>query len=157
LLPNLRNLQASDGFEKYVFVDQETLLTIAGHGSAPIHAFGQPVTTEGRFLDYEPVNGVLIPRRIVEVNWPRERCWPKSRSVIVEANTITDLSIFCPVPPTKTPLQDILESSTPNAPIRSASSIRIARSAEPIPKSTRAACSFTSAAAPQRVGEFSRL
>ena len=33
----------------------------------------------------------------------------ESRSVIVEANTITDLSIFIPAPRAKTPLQDILE------------------------------------------------
>jgi tetratricopeptide (TPR) repeat protein len=47
----------SDGFEKYLFVDQETFLTIASRLSAPIHAFGQAVTTESRFFDYEPVNG----------------------------------------------------------------------------------------------------
>ena len=99
----------SDGFEKYVFVDQETFLTIAGRGSAPIHAFGQAVTTEGRFLDYQPVNGVLIPRRIVEVELATGKVLAESRSVIVEANTITDVSIFSPAPRAKTPLQDILE------------------------------------------------
>jgi hypothetical protein len=90
-------------------VDQETFLTIAGRGSAPIHAFGQPVTTEGRILDYEPVNGVLIPRRIVEVELATGKVLAESRSVIVEANTITDVSIFSPAPRAKTPLQDILE------------------------------------------------
>jgi len=99
----------SDGFERYLFVDQETLLTIAGRISAPIHAFGQPVTTESRFLDYEPVNGVLIPRRTVEVEMATGKVLAESRSVIVEANTITDLSIFSPAPRAKTPLQDILE------------------------------------------------
>jgi hypothetical protein len=99
----------SDGFEKYVFVDQETFLTIAGRGSAPIHAFGQAVTTEGRFLDYQPVNGVLIPRRITEVELATGKVLAESRSVIVEANTISDVSIFSPAPRAKTPLQDILE------------------------------------------------
>ncbi len=40
----------SDGFEKYVFVDRDNFLTVAGRSSAPVHAFGDPVTSEGRFL-----------------------------------------------------------------------------------------------------------
>ena len=99
----------SDGFEKYLFVDKETFLILAGRGSAPIHAFGQPVTTEGRFLDYKPVNGVLIPRRTLEVELATGKVLADGRSVIVEANTITDVSIFSPAPRAKTPLQDILE------------------------------------------------
>ena len=99
----------SDGFEKYLFVDQETFLTFASRVSAPIHAFGQAVTTESRFSDYKPVNGVLIPRRIMEVELATGKVLAESRSVVVEANTITDLSIFSPAPRAKTPLQDILE------------------------------------------------
>ncbi|HVW10849.1 MAG TPA: hypothetical protein VHC90_19820 [Bryobacteraceae bacterium] len=99
----------SDGFQKYLFVDAGTFLTIAGRGSAPIHAFGAPVTTEGRFLDYQPVNGVLIPRRIIEVEIATGKVLADSRAVIVEANTIDDPSIFSPALRKKTPLQDLLE------------------------------------------------
>jgi tetratricopeptide (TPR) repeat protein len=99
----------SDGVQKLVFVDKETLLTIAGRGSAPIHAFGQPVTTEGRFLDYQPVNGVLTPRRIIEVEIATGKVLAESRAVTVEANTVEDVSIFSPAPRVKTVLQDMLE------------------------------------------------
>lgn len=99
----------SDGFRKYLFVDAQTFLTVAGRGSAPIHAFGAPVTTEGRFLDYQPVNGVLTPRRIIEVEIATGKVLADSRAVIEEANTITDPSIFSPAPRAKTPLQDFLE------------------------------------------------
>lgn len=99
----------SDGFQKYVFVDKETLLTDASRISAPIHAFGAAVTSEGRFLDYQPVNGVLIPRRIIEVELATGKVLSESRTVTVEANTLSDPSIFSPSPRTKTPLQDFLE------------------------------------------------
>ena len=99
----------ADGFQKYVFVDAQTFFTTAGRGSAPIHAFGVPVTTEGRFLDFQPVNGVLMPRRIIEVEMATGKVPAESRAVIIEANTITDPSIFSPAPRPKTPLQDFLE------------------------------------------------
>lgn len=99
----------SDGFQKYNFVDAETFLITAGRGSAPIHAFGAPVTTEGRLLDYQPVNGVLMPRRIVEAEIATGKVLAESRSVIIEANTITDPAIFSPAPRPKTALQDFLE------------------------------------------------
>jgi hypothetical protein len=99
----------SDGFQKYLLLDEQTFLTIAGRGSAPIHAFGASVTSEGRFLDYQPVNGVLTPRRIIEVEIATGKVLAESRAVIVEANTISDPSIFSPAPRPKTQLQSFLE------------------------------------------------
>ncbi|HVV44772.1 MAG TPA: tetratricopeptide repeat protein [Bryobacteraceae bacterium] len=99
----------SDGFQKYLFVDRESFLIAAGRGSAPIHAFGAAVTTEGRFLDYKPTNGVLFPRRVIEVELATGRILSDARNVTIEANTLTDPSIFSPAPRAKTPLQDILE------------------------------------------------
>ncbi len=99
----------SDGFQKDLFVDKSTFMILASRISAPVHAFGQAVTSEGRFLDYQPVNGVLIPRRTLEVDLATGKVMADGRSVIVEANTITDPSIFSPAPRLKTPLQDFLE------------------------------------------------
>ena len=99
----------SDGFRKYLFVDVESFMIVAGRGSAPIHAFGAPVTTEGRFLDYQPTNGVLMPHSIIEVELATGKVLSDARNVTIEANTITDPSIFSPAPRKKTPLQDLLE------------------------------------------------
>jgi len=99
----------SDGFQKYLFVDIGSFMIVAGRGSAPIHAFGAAVTTEGRILDYQPTNGVLMPHRIIEVELATGKVLSDARNVTIEANTLTDPSIFSPAPRQKTPLQDILE------------------------------------------------
>jgi tetratricopeptide (TPR) repeat protein len=99
----------ADGFQKYVFVDHETFLVIADRKSAPIHAFGSSVTSETRFSDFQPVNGVLMSRRELEVEIATGRVLAESRRVIIEANTLHDPSIFSPAPRTRTPLQECLE------------------------------------------------
>jgi tetratricopeptide (TPR) repeat protein len=45
----------------------------------------------------------------MEVELATGKVLAEGRSVVVEANTITDVSIFSPAPRAKTPLQDILE------------------------------------------------
>jgi hypothetical protein len=99
----------ADGFQKYVFVDRDTFLLIADRKSAPIHAFGSSVTSETRFSDYQPVNGVLMSRRELEVEIATGRVLAESRRVTIEANTIHDPSIFSPSPRPHTPLQECLE------------------------------------------------
>jgi len=99
----------ADGFEKYVFVDRETFLVIADRKSAPIHAFGSSVISETRFSDYQPVNGVLMWRRELEVEMATGRVLAESRRVTIEANTLHDPSIFSPASRSRTPLQECLE------------------------------------------------
>ena len=84
----------SDGFEKYLFVDAGSFMIVAGRGSVPIHAFGAAVTTEGRTLDYQPTNGVLMPHRMIEVELATGKVLSDARNVVIEANTIYDPSIF---------------------------------------------------------------
>ena len=55
-----------DGFRSEVFVDQTTWLIIANRKAAPIHAFGNAVTTETRISDYRSLNGALFPMRFDE-------------------------------------------------------------------------------------------
>ncbi len=99
----------SDGFRKQLFVDRETFLFAADRISAPIHAFGAAVTSETRFSEYEPVNGVLVARRLLEVDLATGKVLAESRKVTVEANTLRDPSIFSPKAYTRTPLQQFLE------------------------------------------------
>ncbi len=49
------------------------------------------VTSETRFSEYEPVNGVLMARRLLEVDLATGKVLAESRKVTVEANTLRDL------------------------------------------------------------------
>ena len=51
---------ADKGFEKDLFLDQESFLIVGDRRSAPVHAFGEPVRSENRIRDYREVNGVLF-------------------------------------------------------------------------------------------------
>lgn len=99
----------ADEFQKFVFVDRHTFLVIADRKSAPIHAFGNSVTSETRFSEFQPVNGVLLSRRELEVEIATGRVLAESRRVSIEANTLHDPAIFSPAPRTRTPLQECLE------------------------------------------------
>jgi hypothetical protein len=57
----------ADGFEQDVFVDQRSFMIIGDRRSAPIHAFGASVRSKNRIGDYRPVNGVLFPYTINEI------------------------------------------------------------------------------------------
>jgi tetratricopeptide (TPR) repeat protein len=57
----------ADGFEKDLFVDKQLFLSLGDRRAAPVHAFGAAVQSENRFGDYRPVNGVLFPFTIEEV------------------------------------------------------------------------------------------
>ena len=98
-----------DGSERLVFVDMQTFLIIADRKTAPIHAFGQAVTSESRYSDFRPVNGVLFHFSELEVEIATGRVLSEMRKISIEANTITDASAFTPAPFTRTPLQQFLE------------------------------------------------
>jgi hypothetical protein len=99
----------SDGFQKLLFVDAENFLIMAERKSAPVHAFGNPVTTETRFTDFRPEGGVLMHHRALETEITTGKVLNEFRSVKIEANTLSDPSIFSPAPYPRTPLQQLLE------------------------------------------------
>lgn len=99
----------ADGFQKYLFVDTESFLIIADRKAAPIHAFGESVTTETRFEDYRSAGGVLMPHKTIEVELASGKVFSESRKVSVEVNTLHDPSIFSPAPYARTPIQQFLE------------------------------------------------
>jgi hypothetical protein len=98
-----------DNFQKYLLVDSKSFLITADRKTAPIHAFGEAITTETRFDDYRPITGVLIPFRELEVEIATGKVIAEDRRVIVQANTLHDTSIFSPAPYARTRLQQFLE------------------------------------------------
>ena len=57
-----------DGFVSESFVDRETWLLVGRRITAPVHAFGASVTSESIVGDYRPVNDVLFPFSLREVD-----------------------------------------------------------------------------------------
>ncbi len=55
-----------DSFRVEYFVDTETWLVIANRKAAPIHAVGEPVSTETRIGGYREVNGVMFATEVRE-------------------------------------------------------------------------------------------
>jgi tetratricopeptide repeat protein len=99
----------ADGTEKILFVDAENFLIVAERKSAPVHAFGNPVTTETRFTDFRPEGGVMMHHRAMETEIATGKVLNEFRSARIEVNTLNDAAIFSPAPYTRTPLQQLLE------------------------------------------------
>jgi len=99
----------ADGFEKVLFVDAENFLIVSERKSAPIHAFGNLVTTETRFTDYRSEGGVMMNHRTVETEIATGKVLNEFRIVRIEVNTLNNPSIFSPAPYLRTPLQQLLE------------------------------------------------
>jgi hypothetical protein len=99
----------ADGFEKIIFLDAENFLIVAERKAAPIHAFGNAVTTETRFSDYRAESGVMMNHRTLETEIATGKVLSEFRTVAVEINTLNDPSIFSPAPYNRTPLQQLLE------------------------------------------------
>jgi len=99
----------ADGFEMIIFVDAENFLIVAGRKAAPIHAFGNAVSTETRFSDYRREGGVMMNHRTMETEIATGKVLNEFRTVTVEVNTLNDPSIFSPALYTRTPMQQLLE------------------------------------------------
>jgi hypothetical protein len=99
----------ADGFEQDIFIDPLSFLIVGDRRSAPIHAFGQAVRSENRTGDYRPVNGVLFPFSVkeVEIATGREMNSNTIQSIVV--NEPLDPSFFSPPQFQRTPLQQMLE------------------------------------------------
>ncbi len=99
----------ADGFEKEMFIDPTSFLIVGDRRSAPIHAFGTAVRSENRIGDYRPVNGVLFPFSIkeVEIATGRELNSNTIQSIVV--NEPLDRAFFSPPKFQRTPLQQMLE------------------------------------------------
>ena len=99
----------ADGFEKDLFVDQQSFLIIGDRRSAPIHAFGEPVRSENRIGDYRPVNGVLFPFSFVEVEISTGKELNRLTIQSITINPNLSPAFFSPPSYSRTPLQQFLE------------------------------------------------
>ena len=99
-----------DGFEEDELVDAETWLLVASRRTAPVHAFGRPVTSETRFSDFRPFAGVLFPMSIREVEIGTERVLSEMTYASITVNAPLDPAIFSPPAISRTPLQRLLQN-----------------------------------------------
>ena len=99
----------ADGFEKDLFIDEQSFLIIGDRRSAPIHAFGDPVRSENRISDYRPVNGVLFPFSVVEVEIATGKELNRFTVQSIAVNEKLDPAFFGPPQYTRSPLQQFLE------------------------------------------------
>jgi hypothetical protein len=99
----------ADGFEKDLFVDRQSFLILGDRRAAPVHAFGATVPSENRFGDYRPINGVLFPFAIREVEIATGKELNAVTMQSITANEKFDLSYFSPPQFKRTALQQMLE------------------------------------------------
>lgn len=98
-----------DGFREEEFVDAETFRLVASRKAAPIHAFGQKVTSETRFSDFRPVEGVLFPFHSEEVEIATGRVLNTMQWGEIVANRPLDPAVFSPPAMKRTPLQTLMD------------------------------------------------
>jgi hypothetical protein len=99
----------ADGFEKHLFVDQQSFLIVGDRRAAPIHAFGAPVRSENRISDYRQVDGVLFSFLVVEVEIATGKELNRFTTQSITINTKLDPAFFAPPQYSRTPLQQFLE------------------------------------------------
>jgi hypothetical protein len=103
------HLTLADGYEEDLFIDQQSFMIIGNRRSAPIHAFGAPVRSENRIGDYRPVNGVLFPYSVTEVEIATGKELNSNMVQSIVVNKEFDPSFFSPPQFDRTPLQQMLE------------------------------------------------
>ena len=100
---------ARDGFRRDYFIDKETWLVIAERMSAPVHAYGEPVSRETRVGDYRRVGGVLFAHRYSETNIATGEMVSEMQWRKIEVNRDLPSAWFAPPDFERTPFQAFLE------------------------------------------------
>ena len=99
-----------DGFTSESFVDKENWLLVARRITAPVHAFAEPVTSQAVFGDWRPVNGVLFPYSLREVDLQSGETMDTSVWQTIEANVPLAPSVFSPPPRVDTPVSRLVNA-----------------------------------------------
>jgi hypothetical protein len=97
-----------DGFVTESFVDKSSWLLIARRITAPVHAFGASVTSQAIIGDYRPVQGVLFPYSLREVDLATGEVMDASTWEVIEANVPMDYAVFSPPPRPATPVSRLV-------------------------------------------------
>jgi hypothetical protein len=99
-----------DGFVNESFVDKSTWLLVARRFTAPVHAFGANVTSQAILGDYRPVNGVLFPFSLREVNLATGEPMDAFTWQTIEANEPLDPAVFSPPVRPTTPVSRLVNA-----------------------------------------------
>jgi len=102
-------LTRMDGFATDYFIDQNSYLITASRRSAPIHAFGEPVTSQTIYSDYRRVAGVLFPFAYTEVELASGAELNSMQWGEIEANREIPVDWFSPPEYERTPIQTFME------------------------------------------------
>jgi tetratricopeptide (TPR) repeat protein len=102
-------LTLSDGYETLILIDAETFLITASRKTAPVHAFGAPVTSEERYGDYRTIDGIRFPFRYTETEISSGRELSSMQWGVIEVNRELPRDWFSPPPFQRTALQQLLE------------------------------------------------
>tara|TARA_R110000868_G_scaffold51823_13_gene163904 strand:- start:9123 stop:10226 length:1104 start_codon:yes stop_codon:yes gene_type:complete len=102
-------LTQMDGFATDYFIDQESYLISASRRTAPIHAFGEAVTTQSLHSDYRRVAGVLFPFAYIEVELASGAELNSMRWGEIEADRDLPVAWFSPPEYERTPIQTFME------------------------------------------------
>jgi len=102
-------LTMRDGFAVEEFIDARTFLEIANRKAAPIHAFGEKVSSETRFFDFRPVEGVLFSFRNEEVEIATGKVLNSMQWREIVANRPLDPAVFSPPALHRTPIQTLID------------------------------------------------
>lgn len=103
-------LTRRDGFVEQFYIDKESYVIVASGHAAPIHAFGESITTVTKISDYRPVAGVMIPFRFVTVEMPSGKKMGSMQWGKIEANLELPAGWFSPPVFARTPLQGFIEN-----------------------------------------------
>jgi hypothetical protein len=99
-----------DGFVNESFVDKTSWLLVARRITAPVHAFGSSVTSQAIFGDYRPVNGVLFPFSLREVDLATGEEMDVFTWQSIEANVPLDYAVFSPPERAATPVSRLVNA-----------------------------------------------
>ena len=99
-----------DGFVNESFIDKASWLLIARRITAPVHAFGSSATSQAVIGDYRPVNGVLFPFSLHEVDLASGDEQDAFTWQSIEANVPIDPARFSPPPRAATPVSRLVNA-----------------------------------------------
>jgi hypothetical protein len=102
-------LTLEDGFREEIFIDRTSNMIVAERKAAPIHAFGEKVTSETRFSDFRPVEGVLFSFLSTDVEIGTGRVLSTFTTKSIIANHPYEASVFSPPEFKRTAIQRWIE------------------------------------------------
>jgi hypothetical protein len=98
-----------DGFQKHLYVDEQTYLITGIRQTAKVHAFGERVTSESVLGGYRRVAGVLLPTTFREIDLATGRELNRLTWTKIQVNRRLPVSMFSPPRFVRSPLSALLE------------------------------------------------